>query len=68
MFYLESGASKFALVKAVEYLRALGTNWLDIQMMTPLLKSFGAREIPRREFMRRLRQAIKDDGPFKTKL
>lgn len=59
MFYIESDASKYALVKAVEYLGRLGIGWLDIQMMTPLLESFGAREISRDEFMRRLRQAIR---------
>lgn len=59
MFYLEPHASKFALVQAVEYLKSSGVAWMDIQMLTPLLASFGAREIARATFMRRLADALK---------
>ena len=62
MFYLETNASKFALLNAVGYLRRRGLTWMDIQMVTPLLQSFGAVEIPRPEFMARLRQALSARG------
>ncbi|MCB0303096.1 MAG: leucyl/phenylalanyl-tRNA--protein transferase [Calditrichaeota bacterium] len=58
MFYLESNASKFALVNAVSYLRQEGLEWMDIQMLTPLLAQMGAREIPRDAFMKLLRAAL----------
>ncbi len=54
MFHLETGVSKFALMKTVEYLKKKGLTWMDTQMVTPLLKSFGGKEIPRKEFMERL--------------
>lgn len=58
MFYLESNASKFALINAVEYMKNTGATFLDIQMMTPLLEMFGAKEITRAHFMRRLKNAL----------
>ncbi len=58
MFYLESHASKFALIKAIQHLKSMGLTWIDIQMLTPLLKNFRAKEIPRSEFMEKLRQAV----------
>jgi leucyl/phenylalanyl-tRNA--protein transferase len=54
MFHKASGASKFALIRLVEILRAEGLTWLDAQTMTPLLASFGAKEISREEYMRRV--------------
>ncbi len=54
MFHHVSGASKFALVELVDWLKGRGLSWLDTQMVTPLLASFGAREIPREEFMKRI--------------
>ena len=60
MFYGESmfshatDASKVALVALVEELRARGFPLIDCQQRTPLLASLGAREIPRRQFLRRV--------------
>ncbi len=58
MFYKETNASKFALIQTVNYLKQSGLSWMDVQVLTPLLKSFGAKEIPRANFMKKLRQAI----------
>lgn len=58
MFYRMSNASKLCLVYLVEHLRERGVPWIDCQVMTPLFKSFGAREIPRAEYMRMLPEAI----------
>ena len=54
MFSTETDASKVALVGLVEELRRRGTPLIDCQQRTPLLASLGAREIPRREFLRRV--------------
>lgn len=58
MFYKETNASKFALIHTVEYLKKLGIFWMDIQMLTPLLKNFGAKEISRHEYMKKLKEAL----------
>ena len=66
MFYKESNASKFALIQTVAHLEARGFTWMDIQMQTPLLENFGATEIPRDEFMQKLKQATQTDESTKT--
>lgn len=58
MFYKTTNASKFALINTVAYLKSQGSTWMDIQMLTPLLQSFGAKEIPRQEFMKKLNRAL----------
>ena len=54
MFSRETDASKVALVALVGELRAREFPLIDCQMHTPLLASLGAREIPRRSFLREL--------------
>jgi leucyl/phenylalanyl-tRNA--protein transferase len=54
MFSRATDASKVALVGLVATLRARGFPMIDCQQRTPLLASLGAREIPRRGFLRRL--------------
>ena len=60
MFYGESmfssmtDASKIAFVHLVWQLRRWGFGLIDCQMKTAHLSSFGAREIPRADFVRRL--------------
>lgn len=52
MFYLKTGASKFALVKTVEWLRReRGLEWLDAQAQNNFLARFGTKVIPRSEYM-----------------
>ena len=58
MFSRATDASKVALVGLVRQLRARGFPMIDCQVRTPLLASLGAREIPRREFLRRLRALV----------
>lgn len=58
MFHLRSGASKAALVYLVEYLKSRGVTWIDIQNISPLFELFGAREIPRADFMTLLKSVI----------
>jgi leucyl/phenylalanyl-tRNA--protein transferase len=54
MFYRKSNASKFALLFLIEHLKKNGATWLDVQVMTPHFKVFGAKEIHREEFLNKL--------------
>ena len=54
MFSSATDASKVALVRLVSHLKERGFPLVDCQMNTPLLASLGAREIPRRAFLRQI--------------
>ena len=54
MFHLKSNASKLCLMSVMENLHGVGIDWIDTQMITPVVESFGGREIPRSEFLQRL--------------
>lgn len=56
MFHSETGASKLCLYALVEKLQASGLEFLDTQMVTPILETFGGKLISRDEFQRRLAQ------------
>jgi leucyl/phenylalanyl-tRNA--protein transferase len=58
MFARVSDASKVALVALTRQLRHWGFGMIDCQMNTAHLASFGAREIPRAEFTRGLRELV----------
>lgn len=57
MFHSKTDASKVALVALVEWMRRRGFVLLDIQFMTDHLRQFGAVELSRAEYERRLRIA-----------
>jgi leucyl/phenylalanyl-tRNA--protein transferase len=59
MFHHETDASKVALVALVERLKARDYALLDTQWSTPHLEQFGAIEIPRREYLRRLERSLR---------
>ncbi len=61
MFSLRTDSSKVAFVHLVGMLRDLGFHLIDCQTTTEHLKRFGAREIPRREFLARLANALQED-------
>ncbi len=56
MFHRASNASKLALLFLIEHLRERNSTWLDVQVMTPHIKILGAREIRRKEFLRKLNE------------
>jgi leucyl/phenylalanyl-tRNA--protein transferase len=56
MFHYKDNASKMALNSLVTHLEGLGLKWIDTQMVTPLLKGFGGKEISRKVFMQKLEQ------------
>ncbi len=58
MFSRSRDASTAALAALVGRMRERGFRLLDIQFLTPHLQRFGAIEIPRAEYLRRLRAAL----------
>ena len=64
MFSKRKDASKFALVGLVHHLQQRQFVLLDAQFMTPHLKSLGAVEMPQREYVDRLRSALRLDRTF----
>jgi leucyl/phenylalanyl-tRNA--protein transferase len=64
MFHRARDASKIALVHLVARLKGGGYQLLDTQFVTDHLKSFGAREIPRRQYHKLLDAALANEGRF----
>ena len=64
MFSRARDASKVALAHLVARLRAGGFTLLDTQFITDHLAQFGAVEIPRRDYRRRLEAAIATPANF----
>ena len=58
MFTRAPDASKVALVRLVEHLKAQDYRVVDCQQATAHLASLGAREIPRKEFSKLLQESI----------
>jgi leucyl/phenylalanyl-tRNA--protein transferase len=64
MFTLLSNGSKAALVYLVERLRERGFQLFDTQFATKHTSGLGAIEIPRKEYLARLRQALTCPATF----
>ena len=64
MFHHVTDASKVALAALVERLRTRGFSLLDVQWVTPHLEQFGAIEIPRATYLKRLEQALAIKADF----
>jgi leucyl/phenylalanyl-tRNA---protein transferase len=64
MFHRTRDASKVALVHLVARLRAGGFRLLDTQFITQHLKTFGATEVPRRQYHKLLSDAIGGEADF----
>ena len=54
MFHVKANASKFALYHLVTKLSSNGISFIDTQMVTEVIASFGGKNISRTEFMQRL--------------
>ncbi len=63
MFSKIPNASKFALIELVSYLKNREFRFIDCQMTTDLLLSFGAKEITGEEFQMQLQSSIKNITP-----
>jgi leucyl/phenylalanyl-tRNA--protein transferase len=57
MFFRRDNASRLCVWRLVVELRRWGVEWIDTQMVTPVLESFGARLISRGEYLQLLRAA-----------
>ena len=64
MFHRARDASKVALVHLVARLRAGGFRLLDTQFVTDHLKTFGAVELPRKQYHKLLAEALTGEGDF----
>lgn len=64
MFHRERDASKVAVVGLIERLKERGYQLLDIQYVTQATAIFRPRQIPRRQYMQRLRQALEQECVF----
>ena len=66
-FHRRTDASKVALAALVERLReAGGARLLDVQWTTDHLRTLGARDVPRPEYVRRLRAALAAPPAFRV--
>lgn len=61
MFRLCSGASKFALLKGMDYLKENGASWMDAQIMNQFLKRLGAKVISRDKFLEKLNYELENN-------
>jgi leucyl/phenylalanyl-tRNA--protein transferase len=44
------------VLQVIDYLKARGGTWIDIQVLTPHMKALGAREITRKRYLKLLRE------------
>jgi leucyl/phenylalanyl-tRNA--protein transferase len=58
MFHTHTDASKIAFVNLIQWLKNQKVGLIDCQMKTPLLSSFGGREISRDEFSQTLTKLV----------
>lgn len=61
MFFLVPNASKVGFIFLVRHLERRGFSLVDCQVPTPHLKSLGAQEIPRKNFLALLQRALKNE-------
>jgi leucyl/phenylalanyl-tRNA---protein transferase len=64
MFNRRTDASKAAVMHLIERLRASGFVLCDAQVPTPHLSRLGAVELPRQEYLAKLKQALKVEATF----
>ena len=62
MFHTRTNASKFALVFLMLLLKRAGIDWLDTQMVTPVVESLGGHEVSRSDYIQMLK-----NNPIKTR-
>jgi len=64
MFHRVSNASKVSLCHLVDHLRTREFELFDVQMTTPITRQLGATEIPREEYLKRLKAAMRKECSF----
>lgn len=63
-FHTVTDASKAALYYLVEHLRLKGYKLLEVQFITPHLRTLGAIQIPAKDYEQRLQQALRQSVSF----
>lgn len=58
MFYKAENASKICLLTLIDFLQSVGHEWMDVQMITPVLKSLGGKYLHRDEFLKKWHKAF----------
>ncbi|TVR77719.1 MAG: leucyl/phenylalanyl-tRNA--protein transferase [Chitinophagaceae bacterium] len=61
MFHLQTDASKVAFAYMTRILRKLGYDYIDCQLYSPHLKSLGAVGVSREEYLKMLKNALKEE-------
>lgn len=61
MFHTATNASKFAIIKLVEYLKQNEFLFLDAQVYTDHVATLGAKEIPRKDFIKLLKIGLQHE-------
>ncbi|WPU66194.1 leucyl/phenylalanyl-tRNA--protein transferase [Peredibacter starrii] len=56
MFTIEDNAAKQGFYTLISHLESKGINWIDTQMVTPVVEQFGGIYISRPDFLRELQQ------------
>ena len=51
MFHTENNTSKLCLLEMIDRLQSIGCTFMDIQMVTPVLKKLGAKYISKKQFL-----------------
>lgn len=59
MFFKKDNASKLCLLGVIEFLKANGHKWMDVQMVTPVVELLGGEYVSRKEFLRKWDSALK---------
>lgn len=66
MFHRVTDASKVALCALVERMHQNGFKLIEVQWITPHLKTFGAIEIPRADYMKLLKRCLRTECDFRA--
>ena len=64
MFFRVANASKLVFWFMVETLQSWKVEWIDCQMITPVVQSFGAELVRREQFLKLLHQALAQPSIF----
>ena len=68
MFHYRRDASKVALAHLLKWLQLAGFRLLDIQMITDILKRFGAKYVKREAYLEQLAAAISCERKLKARV
>ena len=66
MFHTRTDASKVAFYHLVQHLKDLKVELFDAQVVNPHTVNLGVREIPRKEFLTRLKELMEQPGEWKV--